>query len=263
MKRSVAILAVLFTTGCSDLHSPVAATTPAVGVTTVTPSAPPNALRGTVTDGSGQPLAGALVEWTGAVEMWGDRGDGVATNQNGEYRFAIGSLPPGGYAVARVTKSGYDPQTKSVQISGDTVLNFTVARFSANGTVTWVSATRAQPLCPEIAAQVGKTYPLWLVMKSDGTSVTVTLSHDQPPTDDPSSGSIVFTGTRSGDEIAGAYETPGVPFGCSTDTTVTAYGVRGVLRAAVSGNHISGQYTTVYGTGDSQVTFVFQFQASV
>ena len=70
MKRCAAILAVLFTAGCSGSHSPVAATTPAVGVNAFTPiPPPPNTLRGTVTDGTGQPLAGALVEWTGAVEM--------------------------------------------------------------------------------------------------------------------------------------------------------------------------------------------------
>jgi hypothetical protein len=49
---------------------------------------------------------------------------------------------------------------------------------------------------------------------------------------------------------------------CPGDASITPE-VGGELTATLAGNEISGQYTEVYGSGVSQVTFLFTFYASL
>jgi len=85
--------------------------------------------RGVVSDPSGMPIMGATVEWAGLAEAWGDRGDGVQTDQDGFYKISIGPLAgPGtleGVAWMRATKEGY--AGKETQVHLDSLeVNFTL-----------------------------------------------------------------------------------------------------------------------------------------
>jgi hypothetical protein len=98
-------------------------------------------------------------------------------------------------------------------------------------------------------------------MVSNGDAVTLSLA-DGPP--DPfGDGPAIFTGTRNGDAISASRgpENRG-GMACPGDASITPE-VGGELTATLAGNEISGQYTEVYGSGVSQVTFLFTFYASL
>jgi hypothetical protein len=129
--------------------------------------------------------------------------------------------------------------------------------------VTWIGIDTSRTLCHEITGQVGTTYPLWLILKSDGAAVTLRLSHDGPVSDDQTVDDLgyTFAGTRHADAIRAVWTDPVNGLGCPGDSSVMRR-VGGELSGTISSNEIAGEYTEVYGTGADQVTFVFRFRAS-
>jgi hypothetical protein len=133
---------------------------------------------------------------------------------------------------------------------------------AANGSVVWTEIRGSRTLCSEITRQVGHRYPLWLSIRSEGGSVTLSLFHEGPPDGNPLADPPgVFTGSRSGNEIRAVYSGPMGGMACPTDRSITPQ-TGGDLSATVSGDRISGEYTEIYGSAADQVTFVFRFEAS-
>ena len=133
----------------------------------------------------------------------------------------------------------------------------------ANGRVTWTAVQTARPMCSEIMRQVGHSYPLWFTMKSEGSSITLTLSHDAPPSSDPmAEPPSVFQGTRDGNTVTAVNRGIMGGMACPGDASVTPQ-TGGVLSATIADERIAGEYTEVFGQGDLQVTFVFTFEATL
>ena len=129
------------------------------------------------------------------------------------------------------------------------------------GTFTWVSATATRPLCPEITSQIGGSWPLWIGMKIEGSSVTLLLSEGPPSNDPMDEGPAVFRGTIVGNSITASDASLAGGFACPADKSITRE-IGGDLTANVSGNTITGEYTTVYGSGADAVTLLFRFDAA-
>jgi hypothetical protein len=100
---------------------------------TVVPAAGPFFISGAVVDGtSGQPVRGATVEWAGLAEAWGDRGDGVNTDNNGKYLIRIGSLgtrnAPPPEILMHATFAEISSDTRQVALLQEqTTVNFSLA----------------------------------------------------------------------------------------------------------------------------------------
>ena len=136
------------------------------------------------------------------------------------------------------------------------------AAQSRNGTVTWASIQTTRALCPEITNQVGHSWPLWLSMEINNSSVLLRLAHE-PPTHDPlADPPAVFRGRLSGDSISAVNTGILGGFACSKDPSVTPQ-TGGDLTATLSEHRISGEYTEIYGSGANTVTFLFRFHADL
>jgi hypothetical protein len=85
-------------------------------------------------DTSWQPLVGAVVEWAGLAEAWGDEGHGVFTDAAGRYVLQVSHLGgPGaaeGVIVMRATRERYVPLSKQVTLvlGGRTTVDFRLVR---------------------------------------------------------------------------------------------------------------------------------------
>jgi hypothetical protein len=255
---------------CSSTPTATTATAPApvpTGSSTVAAPGRSGVVIGIVTDSATRlPLAGALISWTGLAEAWGDRGHGVATDADGAYQLAVSDLGgPGsdeGLFMMRASKGGYVSQTVRVTLAEAVNVNFELRQVPrASGTVTWASIKTARSLCNEITSQVGQTYSLWLTAQLESTPVVLELAHHSPEdlfADPPG----VFRGERTGDHIVASYAGPMGGLACRGDSAITQQ-VGGTLNATVASDEVSGDYTEVYGTGPDEVTFVFQFHATL
>ena len=127
------------------------------------------------------------------------------------------------------------------------------ATLSGTGSVTWTSIVTTRALCPELRNQVGSSYSLTVTLRTEGSSVVLTLDHhdDEPGT---------YLGTLAGTSITAVYQGPFGGLACPSDTSVTPE-TRGDLTATLTSGGIAGQYDEVYGSGPDAVTFHFVIQA--
>ena len=127
------------------------------------------------------------------------------------------------------------------------------ATLTGTGSVTWTSIVTTRTLCPELRDQVGSSYSLTVTLRTDGSSVVLTLDHhdDEPGT---------YVGTIAGGSITAVYQGPFGGLACPSDTSVTPE-TRGDLTATLTSGGIAGQYDEVYGSGPDAVTFHFVIQA--
>jgi len=127
------------------------------------------------------------------------------------------------------------------------------ATLTGTGSVTWTSIVTTRTLCPELRDQVGSSYSLTVTLRTDGSSVVLTLDHhdDEPGT---------YVGTIAGGSITAVYQGPFGGLACPSDASVTPE-TRGDLTATLTSGGIAGQYDEVYGSGPDAVTFHFVIQA--
>ena len=133
-----------------------------------------------------------------------------------------------------------------------------------NGTFTWISIQTTRPVCPEIGGQVGGSWRIWVKLQTNGSEVTLLMSETSLDNPDPmDDGPSVFKGTRSGNAITAALAPINLGgWSCPGDAGITSE-TGGDLTATIDGQHLSGLYSNVYGTGPNQVTAFFKFQATL
>ena len=258
------LLSLVLAGSCSESRSPLA---PSLRLQQPGQPTTHDSVVGTVVDSFTQrAVPYARVEWTlDPREAWDDRDLHVLTDQGGHYGIAA---QPNQALSIRVVKEGYLSPVKQVVVGTETVfLPFEIdpvgppGTARGRGTVSWVSiSSPGRTLCSEITRQVGQTYPLWLTMATAEADVTLELSHEPPsPLGDPPS---VFKGQLAGSDISARSTGTFGGLSCPTDTTITPQ-TGGALTAKLTDGSIGGEYTEVYGTGDSQIVFLFHFEAGL
>ena len=194
-------------------------------------------------------MGGCLVQWRFGPEFWEDRPPG-RTGPDGTYRIPIpklGLADTVAEVYVRASSTGSFPQNKAVAVAGETALNFELKPAPAsNGTVTLSAVRSQQPQCDFYTSRVGRTEPLWLTMESTGESVRLTLSANGPSEVGPDGYPLsFFVGSRRGDVVEAEYKGPLSQLFCSANDNF-AREVGGTLIATISGNEISGEYTSLY-----------------
>jgi hypothetical protein len=154
---------------------------------------------------------------------------------------------------------GSSPASPTPQLQLSSAPAPSPATMTANGRFTWTSIDGPRSLCRELTSQVGQSWPLLVGIRSDGQSVTLTLS--EGPVDPLGDAPAVFGGSQSGETILASRIAPNGGMACPRDSSITPL-VGGDLTATLSGREISGDYTEIYGTGADRETFHFHFVAA-
>ncbi len=116
-------------------------------------------ISGTILDPSGAAITGARIEITG-----GDLAQPLALSSDGSGKFSSPELKPGTYSV-RVSRDGFEPLVKSVNLQGAAQLQFTLAIAQQQATITVVGKNLAyansDPLYRQLRdVGLGQTYRL-------------------------------------------------------------------------------------------------------
>jgi hypothetical protein len=134
------------------------------------------ALHGHVHDGT-LPLPGVRI----AVVAGTASGLQTATDANGAYNL----IGVGGGATVAVTLDGYQPQTTTLQLAGNTatvdyVLDFALTPAVAPADISgaWTLTFAASPSCTELPAEaMQRTYPVTISQSGASLTINVTVPH--------------------------------------------------------------------------------------
>jgi len=212
----------------------------------------------------------------GRITVWIVNVAGEVTQHGEVYPAPVGFVP-GRIATApdgssRLLFTGSDGSGILWRMSADAIFEEAISLLpvlepppvgisSGTGSQTWTSIATSRALCPEITAQVGTTYPLWITVDVNGSFATLSLGEEPPSNDPMAEGPGIFRGTISGNSISASYAGPFGGFACPGDGSITRR-TGGNLTATLSGKTIGGQYTEIYGNGADAVTLLFRFDAS-